>query len=99
MGVNGKARETACFPGIGAHAKSGREATTDLELVSWLRSEGVPHLVVYTKIDKLKRNQQQRQAALLDSGLGIRPVERVLFSAKSGEGKENLISMLDQFLA
>ncbi|MEN8256914.1 MAG: ribosome biogenesis GTP-binding protein YihA/YsxC [Thermodesulfobacteriota bacterium] len=71
----------------------------DLELVTWLRSEGIPHLVVYTKIDKLKRSQQQRQAALLDSGLGIRAEERVLFSAKNGEGKENLISMLDQFLA
>lgn len=71
----------------------------DLNLVSWLRSEGVPHLIVYTKIDKLKRGQQQRQAALLDSGLGIRAEERILFSAKSGEGKENLISRLDQFLA
>lgn len=71
----------------------------DLELVTWLRSEGVPHLVVYTKIDKLKRGQQQRQAALLDAGLGIGSAERVLFSAKSGDGKENLISKLDQFLA
>jgi GTP-binding protein len=71
----------------------------DRELVDWLRSEGVPHLVVYTKIDKLKRGQQQRQATLLDSGLGIRAAERVLFSAKNGEGKENLISKLDQFLA
>lgn len=71
----------------------------DLELVTWLRSEGIPHLVVYTKIDKLKRGPQLQQAALLDAGLGIRAGERVLFSAKSGEGKENLISMLDQFLA
>ncbi|MBU0682644.1 MAG: ribosome biogenesis GTP-binding protein YihA/YsxC [Proteobacteria bacterium] len=71
----------------------------DLELVTWLRSEGVPHLVVYTKIDKLKRGQQMSQAALLDAGLGIQPSERLLFSAKSGEGKENLISRLDQFLA
>ncbi len=71
----------------------------DLELVTWLRSEGVPHLVVYTKIDKLKRGPQLQQAALLDAGLGIRSGERILFSAKSGEGKENLISTLDQFLA
>jgi GTP-binding protein len=71
----------------------------DLELVTWLRSEGVPHLVVYTKIDKLKRGQQMSQAALLDAGLGIQSSERLLFSAKSGEGKENLISRLDQFLA
>ncbi|MDR9501550.1 MAG: ribosome biogenesis GTP-binding protein YihA/YsxC [Desulfurivibrionaceae bacterium] len=71
----------------------------DLDLVSWLRGQGIPHLVVYTKIDKLKRGQQLLQAALLDAGLGIRPEERVLFSAKTGEGRENLISLLDQFLA
>lgn len=71
----------------------------DLDLVSWLRSQGIPHLVVYTKIDKLKRGQQLLQATLLDAGLGIRPEERVLFSAKTGEGRENLISLLDQFLA
>lgn len=71
----------------------------DLDLVSWLRSQGIPHLVVYTKIDKLKRGQQLLQATLLDAGLGIRPEERCLFSAKTGEGRENLISLLDQFLA
>ncbi len=71
----------------------------DLDLVSWLRSQGIPHLVVYTKIDKLKRGQQLLQATLLDAGLGVRPEERVLFSAKTGEGRENLISLLDQFLA
>ncbi|PLX47817.1 MAG: GTP-binding protein [Desulfobulbaceae bacterium] len=73
--------------------------TLDLELLSWLRTIGVAYLVVYTKIDKLKRNQQLRQAALLDAGLGIRPEQRLLFSAKSGEGREKLISKLDHFLA
>ena len=70
----------------------------DLELVSWLRNEQLPFLVVYTKIDKLKRNQQHRQAALLDAGLGLAKDQRLLFSAKSGEGKENLCRMLDQYL-
>ncbi|MEN8140789.1 MAG: ribosome biogenesis GTP-binding protein YihA/YsxC [Thermodesulfobacteriota bacterium] len=70
----------------------------DLELVGWLRQEQVPFLVVYTKIDKLKRGKVARQAALLDAGLGLAPDQRLLFSAKNGEGKEKLISALDQFL-
>jgi GTP-binding protein len=71
----------------------------DLELVTWLRSSGVPFLLVYTKQDKVKKSQQGKNAALLDAGLGVRPENRVLFSARTGAGKENLISALDQFLS
>ena len=70
----------------------------DLELVSWLRGGQIPFLVVYTKIDKLKKGKVASQARILDSGLGLRPEQRLLFSAKSGEGKENLSRELDQFL-
>jgi GTP-binding protein len=70
----------------------------DRELVAWLQQEKVPFVVVYTKIDKLKRGQQAKQASILDSGFGLRPTERLLFSAKTGEGKEKLVTMLDQFL-
>lgn len=70
----------------------------DLELVSWLQQENLPFIVVYTKIDKLKRGQQAQQALLLDAAFGLKPSERLLFSAKTGEGKEKLITMLDQFL-
>ncbi len=71
----------------------------DLELVTWLRSNRVPFLPVYTKLDKVKKSQQGKNAALLDAGLGVRPAERLLFSARTGAGKENLISALDQFLS
>lgn len=70
----------------------------DLELVAWLQQENAPFLVVYTKIDKLKRGQQSQQALLLDAAFGLKPSDRLLFSAKTGEGKEKLITMLDQFL-
>ena len=72
--------------------------TLDRELVDWLRIKGIPFLPVYTKRDKLSRNQQQKQAALLDAALGLASTERVLFSAKSGEGKEELITALAGFL-
>ena len=70
----------------------------DRELVSWLQQERLPFIAVYTKIDKLKRGQQAKQTALLDAAFGLKPSERLLFSAKTGEGKEKLITMLDQFL-
>jgi len=70
----------------------------DLELLDWLRSKDIPHLVVYTKIDKLSRNQCTKQAALLDASLQVEKKDRVLFSAVKGEGKEILLARLDQML-
>ncbi len=70
----------------------------DLELVNWLRSVGRPYLLVYTKKDKLSRNQQHKQAAALDAGFGVAPSDRLLFSSKTGEGREELINILDRFL-
>ncbi|MBI5556060.1 MAG: YihA family ribosome biogenesis GTP-binding protein [Deltaproteobacteria bacterium] len=70
----------------------------DLELVTWLKNEHVPLLLVYTKQDKLTANKRLHQAALLDAGFGITREERVLFSAKTGEGKENLISKLEKYV-
>lgn len=71
----------------------------DRQLIDWLRDNGIPSLPVYTKKDKLKKSQQNRQAAGLDAALNIRPSERILFSSKTGEGKENLIAALDRFLS
>jgi len=72
---------------------------TDRMLVEWLQDKGLPFLLVYTKMDKLSRNEQARQARLLDAGFGINAGERVLFSALTGEGREVLIEKLDGFLA
>jgi len=70
----------------------------DYELLDWLRKKDIGHLVVYTKIDKLSRNQCAMQARQLDSSLQLDKQERLLFSAKTGEGKENLLARLDQLL-
>lgn len=71
----------------------------DRELVDWLRTRRIPFLPVYTKIDKLSGNELRRQATVLDAALTVSPGERVLFSAKSGSGRENLIASLDSFFS
>jgi GTP-binding protein len=70
----------------------------DLQLVDWLRSKGVPYLLVYTKADKLSANQRSKNAAALDAGFGISASERLVFSAKTGMGRENILQALDSFL-
>jgi GTP-binding protein len=70
----------------------------DLQLVDWLRNNSVPFLLVYTKADKLSANQRNKNAALLDAGFGVSKSERILFSAKTGMGRDNLLQTLDSFL-
>ena len=69
----------------------------DSQLISWLKQEGIPYLPVYTKIDKLSGNARQKNAAALDAGHNIDFRQRVLFSAKSGQGKEELERALASF--
>lgn len=78
-----------------------RHSLKDLDrmLAGWLQAQEIPWLPVYTKMDKLSRNDQHRQARLLDAALGIRPADRLLFSAKTGAGREELLARLDTFLA
>jgi len=70
----------------------------DLQLVDWLRSNGVPFILVYTKADKLSANQCNKNAAVLDAGFGVSKSARVMFSAKTGMGRDNLLQALDSFL-
>ena len=66
----------------------------DLELADWLRHFGRRFLLVYTKADKLGRGEQASHAALLDAGFKIGAGERLLFSAQTGQGREELLEAL-----
>jgi len=71
---------------------------TDTQLLSWLGQQGIPCVPVYTKVDKLSGNERGKNGTLLDAGHGIRPEDRILFSAKTGQGREELIAALTKYL-
>jgi GTP-binding protein len=62
----------------------------DSQLLNWLRQAGIAVVPVYTKIDKLSGNEKNRNAGILDAGHTLHPENRVLFSAKTGQGREEL---------
>ncbi len=69
----------------------------DRDMVDWLAANGKNFLIIYTKADKLSNNEQAKQAAALDAALNIRPTERLLFSAKTGQGCKELKQRLAEF--
>ena len=66
----------------------------DTQLVQWLAEKAIPCLPVYTKIDKISGSIRDKNARLLDAGHSIKAEDRVLFSAKTGQGREELIAAL-----
>ncbi len=70
----------------------------DRQLIDWLRQNNINILPVYTKSDKLSGNQRSKHASLLDAGHGFKKSERILFSSKSGQGRNELIDALSQYL-
>jgi GTP-binding protein len=67
------------------------------ELIDWLRFLKKPFLPVYTKADKLSRNNQLKNAAILDAGLTLTADERIVFSAKTDNGLDSLRSRIASF--
>lgn len=70
----------------------------DRELIDYLRFHQRPFLPVYTKADKLTRNNQAKNAAALDAGLTLTAEDRIIFSAKTGMGCDTLQSRIATYV-
>ncbi len=67
----------------------------DVDLIRWLNFYRISHLFVLTKIDKLSRSQARVRKNAIIKSLGIQPLsDPVLFSAKTGEGREKIWNVI-----
>ena len=66
----------------------------DLEMVGFLKDQGLPFLVVLTKADKLSRGKQNQQAALLSRQLGVPRDRMIVTSSETGQGIDELKSRI-----
>ncbi len=67
----------------------------DVDLSKWLHFYRISHVFVLTKIDKLSRSQARVRKNAIVERLGIQPLtDPVLFSAKTGEGKEKIWNVI-----
>ena len=70
----------------------------DKQMVQYLYAKGLPFTVVATKSDKLSRSQQNQMKGKLASALTIGAGNIILTSAQTAQGKEELLSRLDEVL-
>jgi GTP-binding protein len=72
----------------------------DKLMYDWLRHYGIPTCVVATKADKVPRTRRQRHLRVVRETLGLDDgVPLVLFSAETGEGRDELWNIVRQAIA
>ena len=71
----------------------------DLRMLEFLASLGVPTIVVATKVDKLSKAERNRTLAALAARLGIEDEQLIPFSARTGEGRDDLAQAVVSLLA
>ncbi|HEX7117679.1 MAG TPA: ribosome biogenesis GTP-binding protein YihA/YsxC [Longimicrobiales bacterium] len=70
----------------------------DRRMVDFLAKTGLPSLFVLTKADKLSRRDRQVEIPGMAGRLGVDEDQVVLFSAKTGEGRDDLLASLAALL-
>lgn len=70
----------------------------DVQMLAWLRENGVPHTVVATKHDKVKSSKRDTRKRDLASGCMLEPGDIVWVSATKGTGIEMLRSLVLSYL-
>mgnify|MGYP003650770953 CR=1 FL=1 len=82
------------------HLVDARHKPTDhdLRMVEYLAGVGLPTLVVLTKIDKLKRSERRKSISRAMENLELEEAQLLPFSSKTGEGRDELLSALDELV-
>jgi GTP-binding protein len=70
----------------------------DVQMLDWLRAEGLPHTVVATKADKVKSSQRQRRRREVAEGCDLEAGDVVWVSAATGAGVDRLRGLVSLWL-
>ncbi|MFC5402108.1 ribosome biogenesis GTP-binding protein YihA/YsxC [Cohnella soli] len=72
----------------------------DIRMYEWLSHYEIPMTVVATKADKVSRSQWQKHMKIIRQSLGMPGhVPLLLFSSETGQGREELWSLIEQSAA
>jgi len=91
--IEGFLRHSPMLRGVVQLIDARHEPTEDdRHMLNFLAEVGVPTLVVLTKIDKLKATERAVQVPALLASLELDEEQVLLFSARTGEGRDDLAS-------
>lgn len=68
----------------------------DLEMIDFVKSQGLPFIVALTKADKLGRSKQNAQKFALAKAFGLDPMALVITSSETGLGMNEIRRFIEQ---
>jgi GTP-binding protein len=71
----------------------------DVQMLAWLRAEGVPHTVIATKHDKVKSAKRDKRKRELAEGCDLEPGDIVWVSSARGTGLDRLRQLIGLYLS
>lgn len=98
--VEGYLESSEALRGV-VHLVDARHRPTgdDRRMIEYLAEAGLPTLVVMTKIDKLSRSRRRPRFREIRDELEITDEQLLPFSAKTGEGRRELLEAIEALLA
>lgn len=76
-----------------------KPTSDDITMAQWFKTSGRPFLVLANKIDKVKKSAREGNIAIIRETLGLSDDNEVIkFSAVTGSGREELISIIEECL-
>lgn len=70
----------------------------DLQMLEWLRANGLPHSVIATKHDKVKSSKRDKQKKVVAEKVDLEPRDVVWVSAHKGVGIDRLRGLILHWL-
>jgi GTP-binding protein len=70
----------------------------DKEMMEYLGELGIPTLVILTKMDRVSKSRRAKAVEVAARELGLDQEQLLPFSSKTGEGREDLLSALEELL-
>ena len=70
----------------------------DRQMNAFLYGSGLPFIVAATKADKLSRAQRGKMMPVLARNLAVQPWDSVPWSSQTGEGRDKLLTRLEEAL-
>ena len=75
-------------------------SSNDKTMYDWILYQGYHPIIIATKLDKIKRSQEQKQIKAIRTGLGADPETVILpFSAETKQGREEIWECIESLCA
>ncbi len=71
---------------------------SDVDMFNWLVDNGIPVLIIATKVDKIGKNERAKNIAAIKRKLGIKEISVLPYSSLKNEGRSDLLDVIGDSL-